>query len=269
MKRFVSILIAVPLILGTACNRTTEEIKYYGVFLSVEENLSSLSDYEIVVIDAQFFTKQEISDFRSQGHKVFSYINIGSLEDWSPYYEEYKDLALGNYEHWDEEVWIDVSDIRWQNFITEELIPELTDKGIDGFFVDNCDVYYNYQTQDILDGLTNMMKTMVSTGKAVLINGGDCYLDAYCASGGNWNDVITGINQESVFSAILWDKDRFGKASEEDTEYFMDYIERYGKLGADIYLLEYTTDSRLKHKIDRYCAEKGYSYYISDSLELD
>ena len=85
---------------------------------------------------------------------------------------------------------------------------------------------------------------------------------------GNWNDTITGINQENVFSSICWDDGSFGRASDEDKEYFCGYLDRYADLGADIYLLEYTSDDELIKEIDTYCRDKGYQYYISDSLEL-
>ena len=88
---------------------TVSEAKYaYGVFLSVEKNLDKLKDYEIVVIDAQHFKKEEIEAFKARGHKVYSYINIGSLENFRSYYKQYKSLKLGKYEHWDEEIWINV-----------------------------------------------------------------------------------------------------------------------------------------------------------------
>ena len=249
---------------------TVSEAKYaYGVFLSVTRNIDRLKDYETVVIDAQHFTKEQIEAFKARGHKVYTYINIGSLENFRPYYKEYKDLKLGKYEHWDEEIWINVADQRWQDFMLNDMIPNLTAKGIDGFFVDNCDVYYNYRKPEILDGLTSLMKTLVATGKAVLINGGDCYLDAYCKNGGSWRDVITGINQETVFSKIIWDKNKFGRAGKEDHKYFLSYIERYAKQGADIYLLEYTKDKKLIKEIEEYCANKGFGYYVSDSVELD
>ena len=268
MNRVLTLILTAVFMLVGACSAVPAS-KPYGVFLSVEENLMSLSSYEIVAIDAQNFSSDEIKQFRDAGHKVISYINIGSLESFRDYYNDYSDLKLGSYEHWDEEVWIDVSSSCWQRFIVDELIPSLLEKGIDGFFVDNCDVYYNYQKPEILNGLTVMMKAMVATGKDVIINGGDCYLDAYCASGGSWNDVITGINQETVFSKILWDSEKFGTASASDKEYFCDYIERYSALGADIYLLEYTTDKKLIYEIDSYCRRNEFKYYVSDSVELD
>ena len=158
---------------------------------------------------------------------------------------------------------------RWQTFLTRELIPALLEKNVDGFFADNCDVYYHYPTKPVMDGLTVILRALVGTGKAVLINGGDAYLDAWCSGGGRWEDVITGINQETVFSKILWCGNRFGKASKEDRVWFTDYIERYAAKGADIYLLEYTRSRSLKAQIVRYCREHGFTCYISDSVELD
>ena len=266
MKRILIVLLVIFSIAGCSTEAQNSD---YGVFLSVTEDLDSLKGFKTVVIDAQYFSKEEIDAFRTAGHEVYSYINVGSIENFREYYPEYRDLTLGEYENWDEEFWIDVSDSRWQTFLIGSLIPSLLEKGIDGFFVDNCDVYYHYPTKQILDGLGTIMHTLVGTGKAVLINGGDAFLDAYCAGGGQWKDVITGINQETVFSEILWDGDKFGTASLEDREYFQDYIERYAEKGADICLLEYTRDKRLISEIRDYCQKHGFRYYISDSLELD
>lgn len=265
----ISMIIALLLTFPAAGCSAERQNTDYGVFLSVTEDIESLNGFKTVVVDAQYYSKAEIDDFRDAGHKVYSYLNVGSIENFRDYYSEYSDLTLGEYENWDEEFWIDVSDSRWQAFLIGEMIPALLEKDIDGFFVDNCDVYYHYPTEQILDGLTAIMRTLVGTGKAVLINGGDTYLDAYCESGGQWNDVITGINQETVFSRILWDGDRFGIASQEDREYFQDYIEKYAAKGAEIYLLEYTRDKRLISEIQDYCHKNGFDYYISDSVELD
>ena len=247
-KGTISVFCAIILIVLTCCTglagaEQAPTFKYpYGVFLSICENIEQFADYEIVVIDAQYYPKEELDAFRSKGHKVFSYINIGSLEDFRDYYDEYKDLSLGAYEHWEEEVWVDVSQKRWQDFMLNEIAAGLLEKDIDGFFVDNCDVYYVHPKQEILEGLTVIMKGLKATGKKVIINSGDTFLATYCEQGGKWDDVISGINQESVFSTILWDEGKFGTAEPEDHEYFVSYIDRYGSQGAEIYLLEYTVD---------------------------
>lgn len=266
----------------------------YGVFLNYEGPMSALSDYDTVVIDAQYLDADDIAAFRAAGHKVYSYINVGALENFREYYDEYKDLGLGVYENWEDEVWIDVADPRWQEFILGEpsgwesgtsgasgsghkgLARMLADKGVDGYFVDNCDVYYfqgveGAQKPGLLGGLADIMKGLKATGLKVIINGGDAFMDAYCAHGGAWSDVIDGINQETVFSKINWNKkDSFGRASAEDLEYFRGYIEKYGALGADIYLLEYTKDKKLVATVYEYCVKQGekYKYYASPRLDL-
>ena len=57
----------------------------YGVFLGITDNLAQFGDYEIVVIDAQYFSGEEIERFRNEGHQVYTYLNIGSLEDFRDY----------------------------------------------------------------------------------------------------------------------------------------------------------------------------------------
>lgn len=240
----------------------------YGVYLGVTENLKQFSNTKTVVIDAQYYSAEEIESFVAEGHTVYSYINVGSLENFRDYYSRFENLTLGNYEHWDEEKWMDVSSEEWQDFILEELAPSLIDKGISGFFVDNTDVYYLYQNDDMLNGLATIMKGLKAYDKDVIINGGDVFMDAYTEKLGNWDDVITGINQESVFSEINWDTNSFEKSNDYDCEYFKKYLTKYGSQGADIYILEYTTDSKLIDEIKKYCKEQGFHYYISGSLEL-
>jgi hypothetical protein len=93
-------------------------------------------------------------------------------------------------------------------------------------------------------------------------------MDAWCEQGGTWDQVITGINQESVFSSILWDEDKFGRQEKEDHEYFVSYVTRYGNMGAKIFLLEYTLDGELVKEIDEFCREHGFIYFVSHTLEL-
>jgi endo-alpha-1,4-polygalactosaminidase (GH114 family) len=244
----------------------------YGVFLDYDGDLKDLDDYDYIVIDAQYHDSDEIKAYGYRYDRyIYSYINIGSLEDFRDYYNDYADLALGDYENWDGEKWIDVSDERWQNFILGELAPELLEKGINGFFVDNCDVYYNYPTEEILDGLAVIMEGLKDMGCDVIINGGDAFLDAYTENIGPWTNVITGINQECVFTSIDWESDRLVPASGEDRDYFIDYIEKYGDMGAYIFLIEYVEDTdstAIREDIREYCKERNYLYYISGSVDL-
>ena len=243
--------------------------KDYGVFLSLDaSDMDRITEYQTVVIDAQYFSKKDIAYLKKQGCTVYSYINIGAIENFREYYDEYSNLTLGEYENWEEEKWVDVSSTVWQNFLVS-LEEELLDKSIDGFFVDNCDVYYVYHTDDVFEGLTTILEHLMEYGKPVIINGGDTYVMEYETREGSIQRIMTGVNQECVFSRINFKKGSFSAQKKIDREYFQDYIETCDRQGCDVYLIEYTTDRKLKRKIKKYCKKKGFHYYISDSIELD
>lgn len=249
-------------------NTSTFEKNDYGVFLNADaSSLKQLKNYDLIVIDAQYFTKSDIELLHQNGTKVYTYLNIGSIENFREYYTSYEKLTIGRYEHWDEEKWVDVADPDWQKFI-EQLSQELFEKGVDGFFIDNCDVYYYAPRESIFEGLTAILQNIMTFDKAVIINGGDTYVTEYRERYGAIDHIMTGVNQESVWSAIDFDKGTFYEQTKETRDYYCNYLEACQADGMDVYLLEYTTDKKLIQKIKKYCNEHDFHFYISNSLEL-
>ena len=265
---FVIILISGYFLIKDS-NTSTFEKNDYGVFLNADaSSLEQLKKYDLIVIDAQYFTKSDIELLHQNGTRVYTYLNIGSIENFREYYTTYEKLTIGRYEHWDEEKWVDVADPDWQKFI-EQLSQELFEKGVDGFFIDNCDVYYYAPRESIFEGLTAILQNIMTFDKAVIINGGDTYVTEYRERYGDINHIMTGVNQESVWSAIDFDKGTFYEQTKETRDYYCKYLEACQADGMDVYLLEYTTDKKLIQKIKKYCNEHDFHFYISNSLELE
>lgn len=250
-------------------NTSTFEKNDYGVFLNADaSSLEQLKKYDLIVIDAQYFTKNDIELLHQNGTRVYTYLNIGSIENFREYYTAYEKLTIGRYENWDEEKWVDVADPDWQKFI-EQLSQELFEKGVDGFFIDNCDVYYYAPRESIFEGLTAILQNIMTFDKAVIINGGDTYVTEYRERYGTIDHIMTGVNQESVWSAIDFDKGTFYEQTRETRDYYCKYLKACQADGMDVYLLEYTTDKKLIQKIKKYCNEHDFHFYISNSLELE
>ena len=248
----------------------TDNLKYeYGVFLGADpEDISYMDNYKIIVIDAQYFEDEEISNLKESGHKVYSYLNLGSVEKFRPYYKKYKKYSLGTYENWTDEKWIDVSQKEWQEFVVDELAKDILDKGVDGLWVDNCDVYYNFQNDGIYNGVTDILKGLKAYDTYVIINGGDTYVSKYAKDNKSLDGVMDAVNQETVFSAIDWDNDLFTENDGDTREYFQDYCTLVSDYGKDVYLLEYTENNEIIDKVKYYCCENGYTYYASSTLDL-
>ncbi|EWM52250.1 endo alpha-1,4 polygalactosaminidase [Ruminococcus flavefaciens] len=247
------------------------DIKYeYGVFLGAEpEDAADMESYKKIVIDAQYFSKDEISRLKESGHIVYSYINLGSVEEFRPYFETYREYSLGVYKNWEDERWIDVSQEKWQDFVVNKLAKDILATGVDGLFVDNCDVYYNFKEDKIYKGVTEILKGFKNYGTYVIINGGDTYVKEYAKRNNNLDAVMDAVNQESVFSAVDWDHGKkFTENEPDERDYFQKYCKLVSDNGKDVYLLEYTKNSALIESIKEYCSEKGYTYYASATLDL-
>ena len=249
--------------------KNQKEKKEYGVFLSIDSSqIKKLYGYRLVVIDAQYFSAKDIRTLHKKGVKVYTYLNVGSIENFRYYYKKYEYLTIGNYENWEEEKWVDVSNKDWQKFMGK-LSKKLLKKGVDGFFIDNCDVYAYAKTKKNFKGLAKILKNIKRLGKGVMINGGDVFVTKYRKTHGSAKDIMTAVNQESVWSSIRFETGTFGKQPKDVRKYFSDYVQKCKKDRMEVYLLEYTKDKKLIRQIKQYCRKNKFHYYISDSIELD
>lgn len=279
---FTTFLLMFSLILGE-CGAVSkvkaqkkENAKDYGVFLSLDSSkIKKLYGYKTVVIDAEYFSAKDIRKLHKKGIKVYTYLNVGSLENFRSYYKKYKNLTIGDYENWEEEKWIDVSYSKWSKFIKQHS-EKFSEKGVDGFFIDNCDVYYYVKSnfgkekaEKCFRALSNILKNIRKIGKAVVINGGDVFVKRYQKLYGSAKDIMTAVNQETVLSRINFKSGKFGKQYSSERKYFSNYVKQCKKDGMEVYLLEYTKNRKLIRQIQKYCQKNKFHYYISDSIELD
>ena len=273
-----------------AAKSSKPTFKYqYGVFISVNANriVKRAKDYETIVVDAQYYTKSDLQKLHQKGHVVYSYINLGSLEDWRDYYKKYKDITIGRYDGWEDESWVDVSQKKWQDKL-KAVSKSLVNKGVDGLFVDNIDVYeyvtdqmsakqrkaYKVSAKKIYSGITTILKDFRGLKKKgskkkiqVILNGGTSYVAAFRGKNkGSAKAVMTGINQESVFSEY---NNSDGIQDKDSSKEYQRQLQKNKKDGMKVYLLEYTSDKKLIKRIRDYCKKHGYEAYITSSVNLE
>lgn len=81
---------------------------------------------------------------------------------------------------------------------------------------------------------------------------------------------MTGVNQETVFTSIDFEHGTFGSQSDEDHDYYCEYLEVCREHGLKVYLTEYASiPGDVEQPIADYCEKNGFIYYISPSLELN
>ena len=268
MKKY-KIILLLTILLSFVISACTKESKSYAVVIGMEkEEVLKLKDYELLVIDADYFDRADIEKLRENGNKrISTYLNIGAIESFRDSYDEFKHLALSEYENWAEEEWVDISDKTWQDYIYNKAI-ELSAKGVDAFFLDNADVYYHYPQKEIYESILAILSKLQTLGKEVYINGGDVFIQKAMQED-RLKGLISGVNQETVYTTINFSNNTFQINSKENREYFEEYLTDVKNYGLEVYLLEYTTSEKVKIGIKRYCNKYGFKYYIAGSIELN
>ena len=266
-KICVLVLILSTTLLSACSADLSDEAEKYVVLIGEDsEIIEKLSDIDLLVIDAEYFSQNDIARLRENGiREIYSYINIGSIESFRSYDTDFEKYTLGAYENWPEEKWIDVSAPEWQA-CTASRVDDLVQKGVDGFFVDNTDVYYNYPQESIYDGILTILDYMNHTGRKILINGGDCFVKKYLTT--EKNVLIDGVNQENVFTAYDFSKDVYTKNDQNTREYYTEYLDLAMSYGCPAYTLESATNPAIRRQAAAYAGKHGYICYISDNIGL-
>jgi len=240
----------------------------YGVFLGINASESAkLRKYSLVVIEPSEFNAAQIEKLHSEKKTVYAYLNIGAIEKYRPYYSRFKAVTLGAYENWPDELWINTASADWQDFIVNALGKQYADMGFDGFFLDNADVYFNYQQEEVFQGLCSILKGLKGYNLPLIINGGDAFVSR-CIEEGSALSLFDGINQETVFTSIDFENRSYGLQKEAETDYYKEYLAKVKACGLSVYLLEYGADAALLKQIEAYCRKNGFVWYNAESLEL-
>ena len=248
----------------------------YGAFLGrSENNTKGFYNYKYISLELDEYKDSTIQDLNKKEIYTFAYLNVGSLESYREYYDEFKHLSIGIYENWEDEVWINVSDTSWQSFVINKLAKTFKERGAYGVYMDNVDVYtiakekdLNFQSYAL--ALKNIIKGVSNLGLKVMINGGSEFLDDMNDKKDKIFDSIWGYHQEEVFSLIKdYEKNIFGKQKQEESSYYMDIAFLMKQKGKEIFFLEYTKDNNLIATIKDYCEGKNYHYYIASDINLE
>ena len=228
--------------------------------------INSVSGYKVIVIDAQNYSASDVAALKRAGHIVYSYLNIGSVESNRYYFNRFKKYRLKTYDNWEDEYWVNVGKKEWRNFIVDTIARKISAKGVDGFWVDNCDVYEYNRRKSIYNGLVKILKRLRKFNKKVTINGGDKFVTPLINSGKKY--LIDGVVQEEVLTRITSysGSGSFSSQRKDFQHYYENYFKKVKKAGLSVGVLEYTRSGGKRSQIRAYCRRKGFNYCIASTI---
>ena len=129
----------------------------------------------IVVIEPEDFSKATIKKLKDNGYTVLGYLSIGSVSDERPYYKQLSNYTLGPVEDWPHEKYIDLRRTAVRDWCVNRA-KEIKALGCDGYWLDNLDVYENYESSATFQGLLSTLRRIKGVGGYVMVNGGSKFL---------------------------------------------------------------------------------------------
>ena len=243
----------------------TNSVPKYRVALTTKVWPSD-NDEGLLVIEPEDYTEQEVAALKESGYKVLGYLSVGSVSDERDYYHSLEPYTLDSLEDWPHEEYLDVSREGAQEWLVTRGKELIEGMGFDGLWLDNIDVYEEYTSDRMYDGITNVIRALDPEGY-IMVNGGVRYMMQAIENG---DTSVDGITQEEVFSLVTdYDgKGEFGRQEADQRAEYMEYVSAALNAGMDAFLLEYTRDENVKNDIYSYCEEVGAGYYISDDVDL-
>ena len=228
----------------------------------------------ILVIQPQDYTNKQIQDLRAAGYTLLGYLSVGSISDQRSYYKTLKPYRLSKLQDWPHEYYIDLRKPAVRDFLANRT-KELSNRGFQGWWLDNLDVYEYHKSTAMYDSIIILLKRIraIDTSKYIMINGGSQFLDKLMDKDKTHNTItfIDGVTQQEVYSLIkdYSGKGKFGEQKKDMHSWYKSYMKRLLRHGLQAFLLEYTKSSSLKTRIKNFC--KNYSmtgYYISEDVNL-
>jgi uncharacterized protein (TIGR01370 family) len=173
-----------------------------------EEVADRLGAFDLVVVDGELGTADEVAALRGRGATVLAYLSIGTIERWRSWYPRLKRYRLGAWADWKDEWFADVSRARLRHEFTGRIAPQILVKGFDGLFLDNVDMI---ETRNHAAQRPGMRKLVLAL--AELVHGDGRLL---FTQNGHWGlerlgliDDIDGWNREDVTWTYDFDRKRY------------------------------------------------------------
>lgn len=199
---------------------------------------TTLSNYDLVVVDGEDATDELVAGLKEDGALVLGYVSVGSIENWRSWYSQVSAYRLELMGDWPGEWYANTAQAGYRNVITNSVAPMILAKGFDGLFLDNVDMIENHAPQ--MTGMYTLVEdlaALVHTDDRLLFtqNGADVTEPVM--------DDLDGWNREDVTSTYDWDTESYVLQSTADRTAAADELESYDAGGVFTTATDYTSGS--------------------------
>ncbi|MDA0637453.1 hypothetical protein OUY22_28950 [Nonomuraea sp. MCN248] len=219
---------------------------YYGA-----GELDRLSRFDLVVLQADFYSRAELDLLRERGVRTLGYLSLTEdVGPAAPWHRPERNPDWGG-------AFVHVGDPRWVAHVVDQAVRAM-DKGFHGLFLDTLNIEYDYP-EDLPHLLLLIAAVREEANPGYLLaNRGFGLLPELA-------DLVDGVLFES-FSARWVDTEHYAPWPDDVLETHAAVAERLLGLGLDLYALDYADDDELADFACRRAREFGMFCFVSDRV---
>ena len=264
-KYFYGVFTALSLTCFTVHAKMPEQYStaiYYGNHLPVE----MLATYQRVIVEPDNTTKEELSLLQKKGVTVYAYLSVGEVGPDRPWYSQLdKSWILGINKGWNSAV-MDLDNEGWREYLIQQRMESLWQKGYRGFFLDTMDSYQLFaktpaslkrQQQGMIKLIRDMHKKF--SGLHLIFNRGFEILDDVA-------NLADGLVAESLFSG--WDPNNssYKEVAVNDRKWLLNKLVMVrNKYGLPVTVIDYLPPSQRNQaqQVAKQISNLGFTPWVS------
>ncbi len=208
-----------------------------GMSTSEQSTTSALSEFDLVVVDGETTSADEISLLKRDGALVIGYVSVGTIERDRPWFTKSKKYRLDYWGDWGE-WYANVNKSGFRKIIANEVAPSMLSKGFDGLFLDNVDMIASHRKQTPgMKKLVGKLSDLTSSHNSVLYaQNGDDVIKPFIP-------MLDGWNREDVTSTYNFEKHRYEKTGRADHRQATKTIQKLKRKGLVVTTTDYVAAS--------------------------
>lgn len=258
--------ICIMALLFTQCNNTkqasfsmTDHTPFGVCYAKVTPE--QVQNYRMVIIEPDFYTKEEMDALRATGTKIIAYVTLGEVDANRWYYPRLAEIGfLGKNENWNS-FFIDLESTEARRVILTEVLSAITEKGVDGLFLDTVDAVaptterahlQPYMVQ-LIEGIRQRYP-----GLTIIQNAGAFLLE-------ETGDDVDAFLTEALASDYDFENKKYRIRSAAEFNDRLEYLNHYSTQSGKPYFIVGFADSDTKRKqIKARLDTLGRPYFISN-----
>jgi uncharacterized protein (TIGR01370 family) len=237
-----------------------EDYTPFGVSY-VKLSPEQVAEYELVIVEPDFYTKEEMTSLRQSGTKILAYVTLGEIDPNRWYFPILEETGfLGTNKNWNSK-YLNLEDPQVRQIILDRIIPEIVSKGPDGLFLDTIDAVSPVTERGYLKPfMVELIKEIRNKYPEMLIiqNAGLFLIE-------DTKDYVDAFLTEALASSYSFSSREYLIRSDEDLNDRLEYLNHFVELsGKPFFIIDFAETESHREQLRTKLDTLNRPYFISN-----